>query len=163
MLTKIPKIPFFRAANCQKGFTFVELAIIIVILGLLATIATPLYQDLQTEAKRNSLRSSLYSLRESINSWASQKAVSGPGFTWPSIDTLRSTGMVVMHDIPENPFQQKANAPDSIVTGATKGVVVGTRGGWAYNPTTGEIWPNTSSQVPGAGCTGTEPLNENLW
>ena len=42
------------------------------------------------------------------------------------------------------PLKDQTSAPDSIVAGVTKGVVVGTRGGWAYNETTGEIWPNTS-------------------
>jgi hypothetical protein len=47
--------------------------------------------------------------------------------------------------IPKNPYQSSTNAPDSIVTGVTKGVVVGTRGGWAYSAATGDIWPNTNS------------------
>ena len=46
--------------------------------------------------------------------------------------------------IPANPYQTSDNAPDSIVTGVTRGVTIGTRGGWAYKPTTGEVWPNTS-------------------
>ena len=46
--------------------------------------------------------------------------------------------------IPKNPYQANANAPDSVVTGVTKGVVVGARGGWAYKASTGEIWLNTS-------------------
>ena len=47
--------------------------------------------------------------------------------------------------MPKNPYQLDANAPDSICTGVTKGIVVaGARGGWAYLEATGEIWPNTS-------------------
>jgi len=46
--------------------------------------------------------------------------------------------------IPKNPYQLKTNAPDSIVTGVTKGTIVGARGGWAYKASTGEIWPNTN-------------------
>jgi len=55
--------------------------------------------------------------------------------------------------IPSNPYQLQTNAPDSIVTGVTKGTIIGTRGGWAYLESTGEIWLNTSS----AG------INENDW
>ncbi|MGH8014949.1 MAG: type II secretion system protein [Candidatus Zixiibacteriota bacterium] len=36
----------------QRGFTIVELSIIFVILGLLTSVTTPLYQGLQTEAKK---------------------------------------------------------------------------------------------------------------
>jgi len=51
---------------------------------------------------------------------------------------------VMAQNVPPNPYQVAANAPDSIVTGAVRGVVVGTRGGWAYNATTGELWANTN-------------------
>ena len=44
----------------------------------------------------------------------------------------------------KNPYQADANAPDSIVTGVTQGVIVGARGGWAYDASTGVIWPNTN-------------------
>jgi len=47
--------------------------------------------------------------------------------------------------IPPNPYQGSSSAPDSVVTGVTKGTTVGTRGGWAYKPSTGEIWPNTNT------------------
>jgi len=64
--------------------------------------------------------------------------------TWPELDSLRTSGVVMEHSIPKNPYQSDSNAPDSIVTGVTKGTVVGTRGGWAYDATTGEIWLNTN-------------------
>jgi hypothetical protein len=49
------------------------------------------------------------------------------------------------HALPANPYQLAANSPDSMVTGVTKGTIVGTRGGWAYLEVTGEIWPNTNT------------------
>jgi MSHA pilin protein MshA len=36
--------------NNQKGFTLIELIMVIVILGILAVVAIPKYQDIQTEA-----------------------------------------------------------------------------------------------------------------
>lgn len=150
-----------KKSRRQKGFTFVELVIIIIILGLLSTVAGPMFQNIHVEAEKNALRGSLYSMREAIHSWASNKAVNGGGFVWPSIDTLSANGMVMMQNVPPNPFQ--TNAPDSIVVGAVKGQVYGTRGGWAYNSSSGEIWANTSSMVPGSGCSGQQALNENTW
>ncbi|MBU0730700.1 MAG: prepilin-type N-terminal cleavage/methylation domain-containing protein, partial [Proteobacteria bacterium] len=35
--------------NSQKGFTLIELIMVIVILGVLAVVAVPKYQDLSTE------------------------------------------------------------------------------------------------------------------
>ena len=79
----------------------------------------------------------LNSSKEALNSALGGSAA-------PAIDSLRTAGVVMEQSIPSNPYQNSANAPDSIVTGVTKGTTVGTRGGWAYNATTGEIWPNTS-------------------
>ena len=49
-------------------------------------------------------------------------------------------------EIPKNPYCADADYPDSIIaTAGAKGTVVGTDCGWAYNVTTGEFWPNTST------------------
>lgn len=130
--------------NNQKGFTLIELVMIIVILGILAAVAIPKYQDLSSEAKEAAARNSLGSLRSGITIFYANQAVTTGTATWPTLPELATSGTVMAQSIPENPFQDAANAPDSIVTGVTKGTIVGTRGGWAYNPSTGEIWPNTS-------------------
>jgi MSHA pilin protein MshA len=135
----------------QEGFTLIELVIIIVVLGILAAVAIPKYQDITSEAKASSAKGALGSLRSGISIYYANAAVKTGTATWPPIDSLRNVGTVMIQSMPANPFQTATSAPDSIVTGVTKGVVVGTRGGWAYKASTGEIWPNTS----GAG--------ENSW
>ena len=61
------------------------------------------------------------------------------------MDEINTAGTVMAQHVPPNPYQDQLMAADSVVTGVNKGVIVGTRGGWAYNPTTGEIWPNTNT------------------
>jgi MSHA pilin protein MshA len=137
-------VPFARIRN-HKGFTLIELVIIIVILGILAAVAIPKYKNISSEAKESATRAALGGLRSGITIYYANQAVTTGTAAWPPIDSLRTIGVVMEQSIPKNPFQSDANASDSIVTGVTKGVVVGARGGWAYKPSTGEIWPNTST------------------
>ncbi len=135
----------FSRVSDQSGFTLIEIVIIIVVLGILAAVAIPKYQDITGEAKEAACRASLGSLRSGITIYYANAAVTTGTATWPTLSDLETYGTVMAQGIPKNPYVADAAAPDSIVTGVTKGTVVGTRGGWAYSPTTGEIWPNDST------------------
>ncbi len=129
----------------QGGFTLIELVIIIVVLGILAAVAIPKYQDMSGEAKEAACRSALGALRSGITIFYANQAVQTGTATWPTLAELETPGVVMAQGIPPNPYQSESNAPDSIVTGVTKGTIVGTRGGWAYLASTGEIWANTNT------------------
>jgi len=156
-----------RCLRKPAGFTLIELILIIVVLGIMATIAIAKYQDLATDAKTSACKAALGGLRGGISTWYSKKVVAGQTMPlWPPIDTLRSVGRVVINQMPPNPFQRPDSAPDSIVLGVTRGVTVGTRGGWAYNANSGEIWANTNTEIETSnGCSGTTTtyVNENTW
>jgi prepilin-type N-terminal cleavage/methylation domain-containing protein len=154
---------FLNSAEKQSGFTLVEIIIVIVVIGVLSTVAVPKYQDLALQSKSNACKASLMAFREGINLWRVNGIIKTGVAAWPAIDTLRTVDLVMSHQIPPNPFQNKANAPDSIVTGVTKGVVVGTRGGWAYKASTGEIWANTNTTTAVAGCGTSVAVGENSW
>ncbi|MFH1701492.1 MAG: prepilin-type N-terminal cleavage/methylation domain-containing protein [Candidatus Zixiibacteriota bacterium] len=129
----------------NSGFTLIELVIIIVVLGILAAIAIPKYQDITSDAKEASCRGALGGLRSAITIYYANQAVKTGTATWPALDSLNTIGIVMEQQVPGNPFCSDANYPDSIVAGVTKGTVVGANCGWAYKAATGEIWPNTNT------------------
>jgi prepilin-type N-terminal cleavage/methylation domain-containing protein len=156
-----------KRLHATSGFTLIEIVIVIVVLGILATVAITKYQDIDFEAKESACKAALGGFRGGIGNWYSKQAVAGTAApSFPPIDSMRRAGAVVINQIPPNPFQQKDRAPDSIVTGVTRGVIVGTRGGWAYKASTGEIWANTNTSIgTGTSCSGTTTtyLDENTW
>ena len=136
---------FRRYRNDQRGFTLIELVIIIAVLGIIAAVAIPKYVDMISDAKESACKGALGGLRSGISIYYANTALKTGSATWPDIDSMQTVGVVMAQGLPPNPYQVDANAPDSIVTGVTKGTIVGTRGGWAYKPSSGEIWPNTST------------------
>jgi MSHA pilin protein MshA len=128
----------------QRGFTLIELVIIIAVLGILAAVAIPKYADITSESKQAATRGALGGLRSGVTIYYANAAVTTGTASWPTLNQLATIGTVMEQSIPSNPYQSSDSAADSIVTGVTKGTIVGTRGGWAYKAATGEVWPNTS-------------------
>ncbi len=57
----------------QKGFTLIELIVVVAIIGILVTMAMPVYKDSVRRAREAVLREDLYILRDSIDQFYTDK------------------------------------------------------------------------------------------
>jgi len=64
-----------RIKTQQKGFTLIELAIVIAIIGILVAIAVPQFVDLQSEARTAQEEATLNSVRSAIAMYIAENKV----------------------------------------------------------------------------------------
>ena len=138
----------------RRGFTLIELVIVIVILGILATQAIPTYLSLTKDAKTASAKANLGNLRSAISVYYSYKAtpMGGESASWPTLAQLTDETTVLNGEPPDNPYDTELTK-NNVDAGTARGVVTSTDSGWAYKVTSGEIWLNTS----------TAGISENGW
>jgi general secretion pathway protein G len=163
--------------QAKRGFTLVEILIVVVILGILAAIVIPQFTQASTEAKGNSLASDLQSLRSQIELYKVQHNDVPPGqvngtFTeqmiWATdINGNRAGTPSKVRDplnkidygpylerVPINPFNDEKDTNytpaihGSLITVSAKPAAGDDSSSWAYNPSTGEIWANNSGATP---------------
>lgn len=141
--------------QAKRGFTLVEILIVVVILGILAAIVIPQFTQASTEAKTNSLCSDLQTLRSQIELYKVQHNDTVPtaaNFTTRMIyctdisGNINGTGTKVrdatyaygpyLERIPENPFSGLA----TVGAVANQAAAGGGTNGWDYVEATGEIY-----------------------
>jgi prepilin-type N-terminal cleavage/methylation domain-containing protein len=115
-----------------RGFTLIELVIVIVILGILAAVAIPKYEDMQEQARSATLKGQLGSIRSAVAIQYGRNALAGSA-TFPVLDgTIFADG-----NVPKEPIM-KLNTVKT-----TPGV--DNSGGWVYSQVTGMVKANLSA------------------
>jgi type II secretion system protein G len=126
MPARTPSVP--ATTRWRRGFTLIELIVVMAIVGLLVAIAAPRYFNSLERAREASLRSSLAVMRQAIDRFASDQG------RYP--DSLQElVARQYLRQPPEDPFTGRrdswvpvAAAPDNAVAGALADVRSGSAG-----------------------------------
>jgi general secretion pathway protein G len=99
-----------------QGFTLLELMIVVSIVGILATIAAPTYQQSVVKAREAVLRQDLFTLRDVLDQHRADQ-----GKYPPSLQALVSAGY--LRTIPKDPFTQSETTWQEMSDAVEGGVI----------------------------------------
>jgi general secretion pathway protein G len=139
--------------TAKKGFTLVEILIVVIILGILAAIVIPQFTQASTEARVSNLRTNLQTIRSQLLLYKMQhdaEAYPGAEFVNQMTQYTNAAGTAqatpdathnlgpYLQSIPVNPISNVNTV--RIVTGAaTVFAAPAADAGWWFNSTTGEF------------------------
>lgn len=160
------RIPMMRRCTTRRGFTLVELMIVVAIIGVLAAVAIPKFADMLEKSREGATKGNLSAVKSAVsNYYADQQGV------YPlTLDTATSTisGVAYTGFMPNYidvlpAVKVTAKYTGNATTEAGKGPGVGTSAGtvttgtwnspafvatsvgkgWKYNNTSGDVWVNS--------------------
>ena len=138
--------------KAKKGFTLVEILIVVVILGILAAIVIPQFTNASTSAKDSSVRSDLQMFRSQIELYKLQHNEALPSAAAVGLTLAMTAGTDVlgaagtdygpyMQKLPTNPFNNLATIREEATTSATTTAGANTHG-WVLCTTDGSFYPD---------------------
>ena len=147
------KVNGLGLGSAKRGFTLIELMIVVAIIGILAAVAIPKFADLINKSKEGATKGSLGAVRGALSVYYGDLEGRYPGDT---LGSLTTSGKYIQ-SIPAAKTPQHHS--DSATVKASSGTLMFTdAGGWAYNNTEsasewGSFWVN---------CTHTDTKG-NVW
>lgn len=126
----------------RKGFTLVELVVVVMILGIITAVALPKMAMSTTTAKTNAAKQSLTVVREAIEIYRAETG------SYPDNPSILPTVLkpYLKGAFPPAPYGTNAGSADVAVGVDPPGVVTG-GAGWAFTVSTGDFYLNDAAAL----------------
>jgi prepilin-type N-terminal cleavage/methylation domain-containing protein len=141
-----------------RGFTLIEVLIVVVILAVLAALIIPHYADLSQSAKDSTLKHNMHTMQSQIGLYRTDHREKYPTIQDNDLPQLtRATngqgeiglpgeehpyGPYLVGGLPPNPFDGSNKVTAVAKAGQQPTAAVGKLGGWQYDVTNAALWPN---------------------
>lgn len=141
----------------RKGFTLIELIVVLAIVALLVALVAPRYVRSVDNAREASLRTSLSAMRDAIDKYAADK-----GRYPASLETLVKSGY--LRKIPEDPITERSDSWQMLPPAEDDAMAYGLDGaGASADDPTGSDGPGMADVRSGAQGTGQNGLPYDQW
>ena len=154
----------------NKGFTLVEILIVVVILGILAAIVIPQFSDASTQSKISSAKSSLQTLRSQVSLYRIQHGDAAPTTAVQLTSKTDGDGAAgtqfgpYVQSIPANPFMTGDTAK-TVAFGLDDAFAGDGSTGWYVATDSGNVYLNDggASDLNGDGDAADTGESHNDW